>query len=90
VTIGKHKSMTAVTTAEPEDLDRLSGERFRLPVRRWIEESYPPELRNPPRRLHFSENKPWYMTRAEQGWPLHRPTRRRIKSSRPDARGGAN
>ena len=60
--------MTAVTAAEPEDLDQLSDEQFRLHVRKWIQEVYPPELRNPPSRLHFSENKPWYMLLAQKGW----------------------
>jgi alkylation response protein AidB-like acyl-CoA dehydrogenase len=50
------------------DLDQLSDDAFRAHVRAWIEANYPPELRNPPRRLHFNENKAWYMKLAEQGW----------------------
>src|SRR3981189_1259026 len=57
--------MTAVAV---DDLDQLSDDAFRAHVRAWIEDNYPPELRDPPRRLHFSENKPWYMKLAEQGW----------------------
>jgi alkylation response protein AidB-like acyl-CoA dehydrogenase len=57
--------MTSVTI---DDLDQLDDDAFRSYVRAWIEANYPPELRNPPRRLHFSENKPWYMKLAEQGW----------------------
>jgi len=60
--------MTAVTNAEPDDLDQLSDDAFRAHVRAWIEANYPPELRNPPRRLHFNENKAWYMKLAGQGW----------------------
>lgn len=57
--------MTAVAV---DDLDQLSDDAFRAHVRGWIEANYPPELRNPPRRLHFNENKPWYMKLAGQGW----------------------
>jgi alkylation response protein AidB-like acyl-CoA dehydrogenase len=60
--------MTAVTAAEPEDYGAIDDDSFRMLVRRWIEANYPPELRNPPRRLHFSENKVWYYKLAEKGW----------------------
>jgi alkylation response protein AidB-like acyl-CoA dehydrogenase len=60
--------MTAVTAAEPEDYDAIDDDSFRMLVRRWIEANYPPEIRNPPRRLHFSENKVWYYKLAEKGW----------------------
>ena len=33
-----------------------------------VEANYPSELRNPPRRLHWSENKVWYMLLAQEGW----------------------
>src|SRR3954451_1350641 len=62
------RAMTAVTAAEPPALDSLSDEQFRLHVRKWIGDNYPPELRNPPKRLHFSENKVWYFKLAEKGW----------------------
>src|ERR1700728_151493 len=51
-----------------EDLDKLDDNAFRATVRKWIEENYPPKLRNPPKRLHFSENKPWYMALSKKGW----------------------
>jgi alkylation response protein AidB-like acyl-CoA dehydrogenase len=60
--------MTAVTAAEPEDYNAMDDDGFRMMVRRWIEANYPPELRNPPSRLHFSENKVWYFKLAEKGW----------------------
>jgi alkylation response protein AidB-like acyl-CoA dehydrogenase len=60
--------MTAVTAAEPEDYDEIDDDSFRMLVRRWIEANYPPEIRNPPSRLHFSENKVWYYKLAEKGW----------------------
>jgi alkylation response protein AidB-like acyl-CoA dehydrogenase len=60
--------MTAVTAAEPEDYNAIDDDSFRMLVRRWIKANYPPELRNPPRRLHFSENKVWYYRLAEKGW----------------------
>ena len=56
------------TAVASENLDSMSDDQFRTHVRTWIQETYPPELRNPPRRLHFSENKPWYMALANKGW----------------------
>jgi alkylation response protein AidB-like acyl-CoA dehydrogenase len=60
--------MTAVTPHTPEDLNALSDEAFRQHIRAWIEANYPPELRNPPKRLHWSENQVWYFKLAEKGW----------------------
>ena len=60
--------MTAVTPHQPEDLNALSDEAFRQHIRQWIEANYPPELRNPPKRLHWAENKVWYYKLAEKGW----------------------
>jgi len=54
--------------ATAENLDAMTDEQFRMHVRGWIEANYPPEIRNPPKRLHFSENKPWYFKLAEKGW----------------------
>jgi len=53
---------------ENGDLNTLDDESFRRVVRRWIEANYPPELRNPPKRLHWAEVRPWYMKLAEKGW----------------------
>jgi alkylation response protein AidB-like acyl-CoA dehydrogenase len=50
------------------DLDTLDDDAFRQHVRGWIETNYPPELRNPPKRLHWQENKAWYFKLAEKGW----------------------
>ncbi len=55
-------------TATPQDMNALDDDSFRLEVRRWIEANYPPELRNPPKRLHWHDNKVWYFKLAEQGW----------------------
>src|SRR5581483_4755271 len=55
-------------TDTPEDLNALTDEEFRMVVRRFVEQNYPPEIRNPPKRLHFKDNKVWYMKLAEQGW----------------------
>jgi alkylation response protein AidB-like acyl-CoA dehydrogenase len=49
-------------------LDDLTDEAFRQHVREWIEANYPPELRNPPKRLRWEENKVWYYKLAEKGW----------------------
>ncbi len=51
-----------------EDLNALDDEAFRHVVRRWVAENYPPEIRNPPKRLHWRENKVWYLKLAEKGW----------------------
>jgi alkylation response protein AidB-like acyl-CoA dehydrogenase len=51
-----------------EDLNALDDATFRLEVRLWIQANYPPELRDPPKRLHWHESRVWYMKLAEQGW----------------------
>ncbi|MFC7555140.1 acyl-CoA dehydrogenase family protein [Pseudoroseomonas wenyumeiae] len=55
-------------TLLPEALDQMEDNAFRLHVRRWIEANYPPEMRFPRRRMHWHENKPWYMALSRQGW----------------------
>jgi alkylation response protein AidB-like acyl-CoA dehydrogenase len=50
------------------DLDALDDDGFRLHVRQWIADNYPPELRNPAKRLHWRDNKVWYFKLAEKGW----------------------
>ncbi len=50
------------------ELDVLSDDAFRAVARRFVELNYPPELRNPPKRLHWSENSVWYLTLAKAGW----------------------
>ena len=50
------------------DLDALPDDRFRAVVRAWVEAEYPPALRNPPKRLHWRDNKPWYMALSAKGW----------------------
>ncbi|MBE9603756.1 acyl-CoA dehydrogenase family protein [Acetobacteraceae bacterium H6797] len=54
--------------APGEPLDHLPDAEFRQVVRDWVEAHYPPHLRNPRQRLHFRENKPWYMALSAQGW----------------------
>ena len=51
-----------------ENLDALDDDAFRLVVRSWVEANYPEELRNPPKRLHWRDNKVWYFKLAAQGW----------------------
>jgi alkylation response protein AidB-like acyl-CoA dehydrogenase len=51
-----------------EDLDGMEDSAFRQHVRQWIEANYPEEMRFPRRRLHWHENKPWYMALSRQGW----------------------
>jgi alkylation response protein AidB-like acyl-CoA dehydrogenase len=50
------------------DFEALSDQAFRALVRRFLAEHHPPELRNPPKRLHWPEAKPWYMLLSEAGW----------------------
>ena len=38
-------------------MDDLSDEAFRLVVRAWVVANYPPEIRNPLKRLHWNECK---------------------------------
>ena len=54
--------------AASDDLNALDDETFRAHVRTWVEANYPAELRNPPKRLHWRDNKVWYLMLAEKGW----------------------
>ena len=49
------------------DIAALPDDRFREHVRSWIEANYNLE-RFPRRRLHWHENKPWYLALSRQGW----------------------
>lgn len=60
--------MTGSFPPPADELDRLDDAAFRLVVRRFLAENYPPDLRNPPKRLHWRENKVWYLKLAEKGW----------------------
>ena len=57
-----------VTVGQSADYTGMDDDAFRAEVRGWIEANYPPEIRNPPKRLHFSENKVWYYKLSEKGW----------------------
>lgn len=50
------------------DMNALDNATFRTEVRAFIEANYPPEIRNPPKRLHLRDNFPWYKTLSEKGW----------------------
>jgi alkylation response protein AidB-like acyl-CoA dehydrogenase len=54
--------------AYTEELDLLPDDEFRTVVRNFIEKNYPPELRNPPRRLHYKDSKIWYQILSRKGW----------------------
>ena len=60
--------MDAIAMPEPQELDGLDDEVFRQVVRQFLRDNYPEELRNPPKRLHWDENKVWYHKLAEKGW----------------------
>jgi alkylation response protein AidB-like acyl-CoA dehydrogenase len=51
-----------------QELDAMPDPAFRLHVRHWIESNYPLETRYPWRRLHWPENRPWYLALSKQGW----------------------
>ena len=50
------------------DMDALPDDQFRHEVRSWLLANYPEDLRNPPKRLHWRDNKAWYFQLAEKGW----------------------
>jgi hypothetical protein len=50
------------------DWNALSDEAFRKEVRSFFETAYPEALRFLPRRLRWTECKPWYLTLARKGW----------------------
>ncbi len=56
------------TEPDLDQLEAMDDEAFRLALRRWIEANYPPDLRNPPKRLHWRENRVWYLRLAARGW----------------------
>lgn len=51
-----------------QDPNALSDNAFRAALRARLEANYPPELRNPPHRLHLAEVRPWYDVLSRQGW----------------------
>lgn len=60
--------MDAAAGLTLEQLDQLDDAGFRAHVRGWIQANTPPELRFPRRRLHWHENRPWYLALSRQGW----------------------
>lgn len=50
------------------DYNAMDDDAFRLMVRSWVVAHYPEDLRNPPKRLHWRDNKVWYHKLAEKGW----------------------
>jgi len=53
---------------QQQDWNALSDEAFRATVRAEFETHYPAELRYPPRRLRWQENKSWFLRMAAKGW----------------------
>jgi alkylation response protein AidB-like acyl-CoA dehydrogenase len=53
---------------QTQDWNALSDEAFRAIVRTEVEAHHPAELRYPPRRLRWAENKSWYQRMAAKGW----------------------
>jgi alkylation response protein AidB-like acyl-CoA dehydrogenase len=50
------------------ELDAMDDAAFRATIRAWVEANTPPELRFPRRRLHWHENRPWYLALSRRGW----------------------
>lgn len=59
---------TAASSFSSPDWNAIRDEDFRAMVRGWIEENYPPEIRNAPNRLRWNDTKEWYFRLALQGW----------------------
>ena len=53
---------------DTDDLNAMDEATFRATVRGWLQAHYPSELRNPPKRLHWRDNKPAYMALSRKGW----------------------
>lgn len=51
-----------------DDYNALSDDEFRMLVRRFLTENYPPDIRHPAKRLHWKDAKSWYMILSESGW----------------------
>ena len=49
-------------------LNSMDDSAFRMLVREWVGANYPPDLRNPAKRLHWRDTRAWYMTLAAKGW----------------------
>ena len=47
------------------DYNAMDDDAFREMVRAWVVANY---LRNPPKRLHWRDNKVWYFKLSEKGW----------------------
>jgi hypothetical protein len=61
-------SASGALPAPHADLGALDHATFRRTVRDWIAAHYPPELRNPAKRLHAAQARPWYAKLSAQGW----------------------
>lgn len=60
--------MIAPTAASPADYNALSDNEFRERVRDFVARNYPDIPRYAQRRLHWHENRPWYLALAREGW----------------------
>ena len=60
--------MDTIRIPPPAELDGLEDEHFRQVVRTFLHAHYPEHLRNPPKRLHWAENREWYHILAREGW----------------------
>lgn len=56
------------TGGQQQGWETANVQDFRRMVRSFLEQNYPAELRNPPRRLRLHEVRTWYQTLAKRGW----------------------
>ena len=57
-----------MTRMTPPDFNALTDEEFRVKVREFLAQHYPPHLRYVLRRARLTEMMEWYMTLSRHGW----------------------
>jgi alkylation response protein AidB-like acyl-CoA dehydrogenase len=56
------------STAAAINFEALSDDAFRAHMRQFLQQHYPPALRNLPKRPHWPQVKQWYLTLGQHGW----------------------
>ena len=63
---GSHAGRVVLT--DIIDYNAMDDDSFRTTIREWVEQNYPQALRFPPKRLHFTQSRPWFLALAAKGW----------------------
>lgn len=63
-----HSAVDAGFTPPDGDWNQLDNNHFRAVVRKWLEQNYPAELRNPAARLQWQACREWYGQLYRRGW----------------------